>query len=165
MRPAATLLLVLAALAACNEAAAPVRKTPAEALAALRVALVAQDGRALAAVLDSDSISFRHGMVREWRALLARGDDPQKTLAGVPVPPETIRAGTEDDAVAALLSKNFPLLADARWYADAAVAAEEAVGPDTAVMRLRGADGAEKDLWFLRENGDWRFDQFRTRQQ
>lgn len=164
MRPAATLLLALAALAACNEAA-PVRRTPAEALAALQAALSAQDGRAIAAVLDSDSISFRRGIVREWRALLARGEDPQKVLSGAPVPPEAIRAGSEDDAIAALLSRNFPLLADARWYAEAAVAAEEAAGPDTAVIRLRGRDGAERDLWFLRESGDWRFDQFRTRQQ
>lgn len=160
MRGLAVLVLFLP-LAAC----AAERSTPREAFDAMRAALAARDPRALDELTDSDSVAYRRADVRERRALLDRGDDPDAVLQGIPLTVDEIRRGTEEDAARLLLEKRSPLFepATAAWYAAASVLSETPEGEDAVHLRIRGPDGREEDLWFLREGGKWNYDQFRTR--
>ncbi len=158
MRRAAALLL-LALLAGCARG----RGSPREAWESLRAAIAAQDGAAIGNLLDAESRAFRLRRIHEWRALLARADDPAKALADAPFSAEELRKSTDAEAAALWTARASPMLMEARWYLDAAVVEEQDERPDTARLRLRGVDGTERDLWFVREEGRWAFDQFRTR--
>jgi len=159
----ARILLVVAVLAvgACGGG----RSTPRETLESMRAALNTKDGAALDALTDAESVSHRRAEVRERRAMLARGDDPAAALQGLPLTAEEMRAGTEADASALLLLGRSPLFAEARWFNAASVIAETADGPDAACLTLRGVDGVERGIWFVRQGGRWCYDQFRTRRQ
>jgi hypothetical protein len=74
-----------------------------------------------------------------------------------------VQRGSEADVVALLVSRASPLIDEADWYLQASVVGERSEGDDAVCLRLRGPDGVERDLWFLRENGRWCFDQYRTR--
>ena len=139
------------------------RATPAEALASLRAALATHDGVALNAMTDSDSVAHRCAEVRERRAMLARGDDPETAMQGMPVTADEVRRGSEMDAAAMLLDRRCSLFADAKWIGVATVVEEVPDGADAARIRLRGVDGTERDLWFRLEDGRWCYDQFRHR--
>jgi hypothetical protein len=139
------------------------RSTPREALESLRAALATHDGAALNAMTDSESVAHRRAEVRERRAMLERGDDPSAVMQGMPMTADEMRRGTEMDAAGILLDRRSPLFADAKWIGEATVVEEAQDGPDATRLRLRGVDGAERDLWFHREDGRWRYDQFRHR--
>lgn len=160
-RARAALLAVSLAAASCGGG----RSTPRETFESMRAALNTTDGAALDALCDAESVSHRRAEVRERRAMLERGDDPSSALQGMPLTAEEMRAGTEADASARLLVKRSPLFADARWFNAATVVAETAEGKDAACLRLRGVDGVEHDMWFIRQAGRWCYDQFRTRRQ
>jgi hypothetical protein len=137
--------------------------TPHRTFDALRHALLTSDGQAVTSILDSESMWYRRGLIREWRALADRGDtiSPEK---GIPLSAAELTQGTDDDAIALLLQRNFALFRDSKWYLEAAVAEEVPDGDDAMCFKLRGRDGAERDVWFLREGGRWRYDDYRTRQ-
>jgi hypothetical protein len=157
------MLLVAVALAAASCGGG--RSTPRETFESMRAALNTKDGAALDALTDAESVSHRRAEVRERRAMLERGDDPESALREMPLTAEEIRAGTEADASAILLVKRSPLFADARWFNAATVIAETADGPDAACLTVRGVDGVERSVWFVRQGGRWCYDQFRTRRQ
>lgn len=157
--------LLLAAFVLAAGACGGGRSTPRETFESMRAALNTKDGAALDALSDAESVSHRRAEVRERRAMLARGDDPETALQGMPLTAEEMRAGSEADASAKLLLKRSPLFADARWFNAASVVGETADGPDAACLKLRGVDGVERDVWFVRQGGRWCYDQFRTRRQ
>ena len=149
----AALLLV----AACGEEASTPRRT----FDALRHAILTSDGRAVIAVIDSDSLWYRRGLIREWRALAARGE---LAAGAAGMTAAEVTQGTDEDAIALLITRNFALFRDSKWYLEAIVAEEVSEGADAVRLKLRGRDGMERDLWFLREEGRWRYDDYRTRQ-
>ena len=153
----------LAALAALASSCGGARASARDVLASLRGALAVQDGKAMRDLLDAESIGFRTQLVREWRALLEEKTDPKIALGNAPFTAEEIMRGDEMDGVALLLERQNPLMQDAGWYLRASVVAEQNEGDDATVLRLRGLDGDERDLWFLRENGRWTFDLYRTK--
>jgi hypothetical protein len=146
-------------LAACGGG----RSTPREVLESLRAALASGDAAALDALVDTESVAHRRDEIRERRAMLERGDDPAEAVAGLPITVDELRRGTEDDAAILLLAKRTPLFSQAKWIQAAVVAAEVPEGEDVTLLRLRGPDGVERNFWFLREQGRWCFDLFRTR--
>jgi hypothetical protein len=156
-------LAAAALLAAALGGCARERSSPRDAFEALRAAVVARDAPALDALTDSDTVSYRRAEVREKRALLERGDAPDQVLQAVPLSAEEILRGGVEDAAVLLLARRSPLFDEAAWYAGASVVAEATEGDDAARLRVRGPDGKEEDLWFLRERGRWNYDQFRTR--
>lgn len=151
--------LALLVVAGCGGGRATARET----LESLRAALATHDGAAFNALTDSESIAHRCQEVRERRAMLDRGDDPKTAMEGMPLSADEMRRGSEMDAAALLLDRRSPLFADAKWISVATVVAEESDGPDATCLRLRGADGVERDFWFHRESGRWCYDQFRHR--
>jgi hypothetical protein len=49
------------------------------------------------------------------------------------------------------------------WIDSAVVASERSTAsPDERALVLRGRDGSEREMWFLREDGRWTFDYLRT---
>ena len=160
MRRDLLLAAALLAAAACGEDPSTPRRTFDE----LRAAIGRADGAATLALMDSESVSYRHAVVREWRAMAARGDDVDTAATGVPLSPQEIESGTEDDVLALLMSRNFQLIKEARWFLDATVVEEAREGPAASRIRLRGKDGGERELWFVLEGGRWRYDHYRTTQ-
>lgn len=154
----AVLALLLAA-AACGGG----RSNPREVLESLRAALVTEDAAALDALLDSESVARRRDEIRERRAMLARGDADADALAGLPLSVEELKRGTDDEAAILLLSKRTPLFSQAQWLQNATVAEEVKESEDETLLKMRGPDGVERNFWFLREQGRWCFDLFRTR--
>ena len=161
MRPRTGILVaLLLAAAACGDD----RSTPRGTFEALRAALVERDGAALDALTDMNGVLHRRAEIRERRAMLERGDDPTEVMGDMPLSAEEVRRGTEADAAGLLLERRSPLFSVAGWIGAAEVVEEIADGPDCACVRLKGADGAMRELWFVRENGRWCYDQFRSRQ-
>ena len=152
------LLLPLLLCASCS----PVRATPREAFEAVRAAVAAGDGAALFAAHDSDTREHRRQRLREWRALLARGDPPEEVLAGSGIGVDEVTSGTVEEAAVRIFAAHSPMVRDAEWFASADVVEEQREGEDTAQLLLRGADGAQRSLWFLREGGTWCLDYYRT---
>jgi hypothetical protein len=159
LRRAATLLALLAA--ACSHAA----RTADEALADLRASVAAGDGEAFYRLLDSESAAQARATVRERRALLARGDDAAQVLRGMPITREELESGDEAEVAARFFPRASPIFRDAPWFATSTVADERADGADAMLVRMRGADGVERPLWFVREAGAWRFDLARTQRE
>ncbi len=157
-RAASAVLLLLAGLAACGQG----RATPREALDTLRSAAETGDAARLADAYDADTKYARRAMIREWRALIARGDDPAQVLGRTSLSAQDVTTGTLDDAVARLFILHSPFVRDAAWFRDAKVTAEEMDGPDAAKLALTGVDGAVREIWFVREGGRWALDHGRT---
>jgi len=156
------LLAAALGVASCGarEAAAP-----REALESLRSALLAGDGGAFVKLLDSESRSRALAEVRERRALVARGDDPAKVLAGLPMTADELARGDEAETIALFFPRRSPYFKDASWIAEAAVADGPPEDPDTASLVLRGKNGVVHAFWFVRESGAWKFDNLRTRRE
>ena len=159
MRARAWCLVACLVVAACGGE----RATPREALESFRAALSAHDGAALDALTDAESVAHRRTEVRERRAMLDRGDDPAVAMKDMPLTADEMRRGTEADACALLLDRRSPMFADAKWLSAATIVEETSDGPDGARIHLRGTDGVERDVWFVRERERWCYDQFRTR--
>ena len=169
MRRAATVLaatlLVVAALVACRgrEGEGPAGPaSPREALDAIRSALAAGDGERLYALYDAEATAFHRQKVREMRARIALGEDPANLLEHYPITPAELARGTEVDDVELMLARGSVLARDAKWLATAAVVEERAEGDDAAVLHLRGADGTDRVLWFVRNASGWHYDHYRT---
>jgi hypothetical protein len=139
------------------------RATPQETLDTLRSAVAVQDGPRLYAVHDGITLANRRQMMLDLRAQLARGDDPKEVLRPVGLSAEDVTAGTVEEAVARLFLRNSPFVRHADWFRAATpVGPAEFEGEDIAKLRLRGSDGDERDVWFVRERGKWAIDQART---
>jgi hypothetical protein len=136
--------------------------SPRECLDSLVSAAATGDGARLAAAHDAETRAHRRQKILELRALLARGDAPEDTLGGTNFSVADVTTGTPDDAVGRLFVLHSPFVREASWYASAKVIEEKAEGADAAMLRVRGADGRERDLWFVREDGRWTFDYERT---
>jgi hypothetical protein len=158
-RRAAALLLALVAAACGGDGPS----TPRDALAALRSVLLAGDGPGFVEMIDSESRSRGAAEVRERRAMMARGDEPAKVIAGLPLTPDELMRGDETDTIALFFPRRSPLFKDAAWISKAELVGELNDGPDEAAIDLRGDDGVERRLWFVKERGAWRFDSLRTR--
>lgn len=159
MRLRPLLLAAALALAACGGG----RSTPQETLDTLRSAVAVSDGARLVEVHDSITLANRRQMMRELRALLARGDDPKEVLKPVGLSAEEITTGTLDDAVGRLFLRNSPFVRHADWFRTATpVRPAEFESEDVAKLVLRGSDGMEREVWFVREKGKWAIDQPRT---
>jgi hypothetical protein len=160
MRPAAAArVLVVLLLATCGDP--PAAGSPKEALAQIRAAIAAGDGGAYYDLLDAESAARSRAEVRERRALLERGDPAEEVLRGMPLTAEEMRKGEIADTVKLFFPRRSHFFRDAEWYA-AATPAGEGVEGDVAWFDLAGAGGETRRLWFLLENGRWRFDQTRS---
>jgi hypothetical protein len=116
----------------------------------------------MADAYDAETKAARRAMIREWRALIARGDDPAAVLSRTSLSAQDVTTGSLDDGVARLFIVHSPFVRDSAWYRDAKVTAEEADGPDAAKLVLLGVDGTSRDVWFVRESGRWSLDHGRT---
>lgn len=154
----AALLFLVGAAAACETR----RATPRDAFDAVRSALAADDAAALARCYDSESRAYRLQTVREWRALLERGDPPEEVVGRLGIDPETVRGGTLDEAVARVFLRHSAPARNRDWFLAATVVEDVAEGPDTAGLRVRGPDGREQALWFVREDAGWTLDLHRS---
>jgi hypothetical protein len=164
MTRTARLLSLLAWLvaASCNEAP-PGPATPREAFEALRKAALAKDPGALYDLLDGETLAHQRARVREWRALCARGGEFSKVVESDAFTKEDLDRLPDTEVVGKILARNSLVVAQSPWLADATVVEDEAESPTAARLRLRGADGSERDLWFILQEGHWRYDQYRTR--
>ncbi len=156
-------LLVLVGAAACVAEDGKGRSVEA-ALEQLRACVAAKDGAALFALYDRESRGYYEGRVREWQARLDRDDPPSEVFDGTGVAPEVVRDRPLEEAVVDFASRRAPLFEASTWLAGAKVIGRDA-DPDDADQvrfRLRGPDGAERDLWFVREGDGWSFDHYRT---
>jgi hypothetical protein len=149
-----------AALGACGGGPP---ETPRDALAALQAAIRAKDGAAIYDLTDGDSMSWLRGQYRERRARLAQGEPASEVVGKSALSAEEVTRGTDLEAVELTLSRQSPFAAQTDWFLSAVVIAEEMESPDTARLALRGADGVERTLWFVRERGGWRYDHYRSR--
>jgi hypothetical protein len=157
-RRAVVPLLAVLAAAGCGGG----RATPRETFETLRSAADTGDAARLADAYDGDTRAARRAMIREWRALLARGDDPAEVLGRTSLTARDVTEGTLDDAVGRLFILHSPFVRDGAWYRDAKVVAEEQDGPDAAKLQVLGVDGVSCDVWFVREGGRWALDHGRT---
>ena len=156
-----TILVACAAallLAACD----PSPATPRATWDALRAGIAARDGATLLRFHDTETLVHRRQVIRDWRALLARGDAPEQVLGGTSLTVEEVVSGSPDDAVARLFAKHSPLLREGGWLGSATVAGERMDGADACELLLRGGDGKDFRLWLVVENGRWVIDHRRT---
>jgi hypothetical protein len=151
--------LVALAAAACGGG----RATPLETLDTIRSSVAVSDALRFAETHDRTTRAHRRQMMRDFRALLERGDDPKVVLASVALKPEEVTAGTLDEAVGRLFLVHSPFVREQAWFRDATpVGAVEYTDEDHATVRLRGSDGVERNLYFIREDGRWALDHAMT---
>ncbi|MCE9638018.1 MAG: hypothetical protein K8T90_20140 [Planctomycetes bacterium] len=148
----------LALLAGCDNG----RSTPEATWIAVQRAIETGDSKQLVAIHDADTLEHRRQVMRQFRALLLRGDPPERALGGTDLTPAEVTGGTLDDAVGSLFAKHSPLVRDAAWYLGAALKGVDHDGSDGAKLRLLGSDGKELALWLVREPGGWAVDHRRT---
>lgn len=119
------------------------------------------DGPEAARLYDSEARASRTQKLRDLRARIERGDPADAVLAGTGMSVEDLR---RDDAglVGAFLVRSSPIARDMEWFRKAKVGPEEADGDAAARILLRGADGTERGIWFLRERDGWVLDVTRT---
>ena len=151
-------LVVALSAAACGGGAA----TPEAAWERIRAVARDPDPAALRPLLEADTIGRHRQRVREWRALVERGDPPADVLTGTGLPPAEVCGGTLEEALDRVLLRASPITADAGWVLGASLTAVERPDERTARLVLRDEAGREFGLWLTLERGAWRIDDART---
>jgi len=137
--------------------------TPAETLETLKAAAASGDSATLYASLDAEARAFHRDMMRIWKARLERGDEVALFAHELPLEPKEIRALSEEEAAIKWVGQDSPIVRSKDWFETARVVGEPRVrSEDERALTLRGRDGAEREVWFVREDGRWKFDILQT---
>ena len=154
----AALSLFVSTLGACGGG----RASPRETFETIRSAVATGDAARLCDSYDEETKAHRRATIREWRALIARGDDAAPLIGRTELSLADVTTGTVDDVVARIFIRHSPFVREATWFRDAQVTAEESDGPSATKLRLRGLDGTDREVWFVQERGKWALDHGRT---
>ena len=152
--------LLLAGLLAC--ACGGGYGTPEETLETLRAAVAARDGATLYASLNAEARAYHCDWMRLWKARVAAGNEVGRGPR--PLPADELKKLSEQDAVRAWLAESSGLVLSNAWFGTAVLVegGREDKSEDEVRLLLRGRDGEERPIWFLREDGRWRLDFLRT---
>lgn len=138
--------------------------TPEATLETLRAALAARDGATFLECVPKETRAFFRDNVRVWKARLDRDDADPAFLGHLPLDQAEIRALDERAVTEHWMSAANPMVRHQPWLDTAVVTAERSVPAteDERCLTLRGRDGSERELWFVREDGRWMLDYLRT---
>lgn len=162
-RRAAGALLLAAAAAAVPAGCGGGRSTPETAFNSVRAAVATKDPHLYYEIHQNEIRALARQSVREWRARIERGEAARDVLAEAGGLTEAeVLQGTVEEAAGHVLVHYSPISARTRWYEGAEIAKTTLEGDDAALLRLRGTDGGESDLWMIREEGGWAIDSHRT---
>jgi len=163
----ASVVLVAAAIAvsACGGG----RSTPGEALQSLRSAMEIGDGVRAFQLHDADCRAFHLQRIRTVRARLESGEPERDVLLFDDQSAPMFLDGTAEDAAGRIILSRSELASSWEWLRDATVIDEvlEDVpgGQPRARLQMRGADGTESEIFFVKEPEGWSYDQYRLRQE
>lgn len=160
---AATVLVVALCLAsACRDAPSAAR--PEVALERLQAAVAASDGPAVYALFDHESRGYYTDQVRTWRASVESGAAVADVLPpGLGWSRDELLAGSAEDVAARLLGSHSTFATLGDWFQQATVLETAHEADDEARLTLVGPDGAQRDIWFVRQSDGWAYDHYRSR--
>ncbi len=156
MRRLATLLLVLLATA-CGGG----RDSPERTFESLLAALAAGDGARVHELHDADYQAWLVRRVRDVRGRLGEGESAAGVLEGPHETAATFSDGSLEEATGRVALAHSMIGRQREWFDSASVVDVVLDGEQQATIQLRGVDGAERQLYFVKEPAGWSYDQYR----